>query len=323
MWCCRCSKVLTGFDALCLFLILTKHQEDHPFATYLNLLPVDYTIPLYCSIPLNSQYFTGWTEKLYSQQCADYFACKRRCSIVFELIEEEFGGKNYLDKWFPWAWATVNSRCIYKENTTDEHSFCNNWFGGQQDSASIALIPFLDMINHSSDSKISCKFNQKSKSFQLVQLDGCIHKGQEIFICYGPHNNARLFLEYGFILEQNPNDSVEFNPDDLKVLCDSGDISEKNWNALILSKITCSEWSKFLYGMDVEEFMLDAKVVNLALNCLNAYINFLKVEQPKKFSDSLPPYVQHCLRKLWENERYIISQCIEELQIACDNIVTA
>ncbi|KAG0423060.1 hypothetical protein HPB47_001153 [Ixodes persulcatus] len=31
---------------------------------------------------------------------------------------------------------------------------------------------------------------------------------EQVFISYGPHSNRRLFLDYGFVLPDNPNDVV-------------------------------------------------------------------------------------------------------------------
>ncbi|KAG0146805.1 hypothetical protein CROQUDRAFT_43866 [Cronartium quercuum f. sp. fusiforme G11] len=123
-----------------------------------------------------------------------------------------------------WGWLNVNTRCL--------------WFdlGCKRYIDNITLAPGLDMANHAVQSSVapvatphtltifsshprgpfasprsktllsSSKPTVRTKASSTV-----IHKkGDEIVFSYGPHGNATLWAEYGFVLNSsNPWDSIE------------------------------------------------------------------------------------------------------------------
>eukprot|EP00061_Rhincodon_typus_P013707 g40243.t1 len=84
-----------------------------------------------------------------------------------------------------------------------------------------ALAPYLDLLNHSPSAQvrkqahvqkasavvITAAFNQKTKHYEIRTVTKC-RRYEQVFICYGPHDNQRLLLEYGFLTNSNPHNVV-------------------------------------------------------------------------------------------------------------------
>ncbi|XP_031957043.1 SET domain-containing protein 4 isoform X2 [Corvus moneduloides] len=98
-----------------------------------------------------------------------------------------------------WAWCTINTRTIYMKHP---HREC---FSLEPDV--YALAPYLDFLNHSPNVQVKAAFNKQTRSYEIRTNSQC-KKYQEVFICYGPHDNQRLLLEYGFVAMDNPHSSV-------------------------------------------------------------------------------------------------------------------
>lgn len=50
--------------------------------------------------------------------------------------------------------------------------------------------------------------HEKVNGRYIVQAKRQIMQGEEVYVCYGPHDNARLLVEYGFTLPVNMNAKV-------------------------------------------------------------------------------------------------------------------
>lgn len=80
------------------------------------------------------------------------------------------------------------------------------------------LVPYVDILNHSS-SHGPVHYEVHDNMFQLVTTTA-YKKGSQVFNNFGTRPNERYFLTYGFVLEDNPNDTVHielgFEKDPLK-----------------------------------------------------------------------------------------------------------
>lgn len=98
-----------------------------------------------------------------------------------------------------WAWCTVNTRSVYMKLRRRQ---C---FSAEPDTC--ALAPYLDLLNHSPNVQVKAAFNEETRCYEIRAASSC-RRHEEVFICYGPHDNQRLLLEYGFVSTRNPHACV-------------------------------------------------------------------------------------------------------------------
>lgn len=55
--------------------------------------------------------------------------------------------------------------------------------------------------------QVEAGFNKETRRYEVKSVQGC-KKFQQVFINYGPHDNHRLLLEYGFVASGNPQSVV-------------------------------------------------------------------------------------------------------------------
>ncbi|KAJ2553671.1 hypothetical protein EV175_002858 [Coemansia sp. RSA 1933] len=109
------------------------------------------------------------------------------------------GGAYSVDDWrcYVWAWLAVNTRCIHLGQDI-----------GSRDT--IALAPFLDLLNHGKEAKVTTYFDLISRQFVIKTLTP-YKRGREVFISYGPHDNSFMLAEYGFVIAENPFQTLELD----------------------------------------------------------------------------------------------------------------
>jgi hypothetical protein len=72
------------------------------------------------------------------------------------------------------------------------------------------LIPYLDLLNHSSSVRVECRLS--STAYSLWQTSPSLvrmHVGQEVFISYGALSNDALLARYGMALMNNEHDAIK------------------------------------------------------------------------------------------------------------------
>ena len=164
------------------FLIRESLNECSSWKTYLKSLPTTYDVP----------YF-DLTQDL--QHCPSYL--KPHFQTQLDLVHRNFESTDFKDlALFAWAWFTVNTRGVYFKDGFDN----------------LALAPFLDMFNH--DPSVQVQSQVVKNSYVLI-AENDTPAEQQVFINYGPHDNLKLYLEYGFVLSQNPHDSIQLELEDL------------------------------------------------------------------------------------------------------------
>ncbi|XP_057401632.1 SET domain-containing protein 4 isoform X2 [Balaenoptera acutorostrata] len=188
--------------ALCAFLVSERHAGDRsPWKPYLEVLPKAYTCPVCLEPevvnllpkPLKAKAREQRTHvQEFISSSRDFLSSLQ--PLFSEAVESIFSYSALL-----WAWCTVNTRAVYRKCTPRQ---C---FSAEPDTC--VLAPFLDLLNHSPDAQVKAAFNEETRCYEIRTAVSC-GKHKEVLICYGPHDNHRLLLEYGFVSIRNPHACV-------------------------------------------------------------------------------------------------------------------
>ncbi|XP_068281407.1 SET domain-containing protein 4 isoform X1 [Nyctibius grandis] len=195
--------------ALCTFLIAEKHAgEKSLWKPYLDVLPKTYACPVCLERDVVSLLPEPLRRKAQEQRTMVhelYMSSKAFFSSLQPLFAENTGTV-FSYSALEWAWCTINTRTIYMKHSQRE---C---FSREPDV--YALAPYLDLLNHNPNVQVKAAFNEQTRSYEIWTNSQC-KKYEEVFICYGPHDNQRLLLEYGFVAIDNPHSSVCVSSDTL------------------------------------------------------------------------------------------------------------
>ena len=164
------------------FLIQESSKECSTWKTYLKSLPKTYDVPYFDLQNLN--HVPKYLKSIFQDQ-VDLVTRNFKISKICQDLNK-----------FAWAWFTVNTRGVYYEDGHDN----------------LALAPFLDMFNHDHSVQVQSKLIHGNYVL-IAENETCAN--EQAFINYGPHDNLKLYLEYGFVLPQNPHDSVQLRLEDL------------------------------------------------------------------------------------------------------------
>lgn len=130
----------------------------------------------------------------------------------------------------------------------------------------MALNPFADYFNHSSPP--TCTATYSSAGFEIGAVRSA-KKGEEVYISYGAHSNDFLLTEYGFVMDENENDSVSLDDVVMAKLVEGGKEEQVKdagfWGKYTLDKegvcyrtqvalrsliMTERRWERFVSGAD-------------------------------------------------------------------------
>ncbi|SCU98056.1 LADA_0H10286g1_1 [Lachancea dasiensis] len=115
-----------------------------------------------------------------------------------EHIYQEITSKVFDDELnLPWTSfpAFLWSHLVFLSRAFPEHILTP-----EVDPSSVILLPIVDLLNHSYNSKV--EWSNAHNSFSVTKLERT-REGQEIFNNYGGKGNEELLVGYGFVLEEN------------------------------------------------------------------------------------------------------------------------
>lgn len=198
------GKKLKAMEVLTIFLVYHKPlEETSPWRPYLESLPKSYTVPIYCS-KSEHELLPTFLKAFADQQEEDINACYIN---IKEIISQTLGRDTLCIDDVKWAWFTVNTRAVYLKNESPDPILL--------DDDKYALAPYLDLLNHTPNAQVTTGLNKKNNCYEIVTQ---VPYGpfEQVFINYGPHDNIRLYREYGFTVPNNPHNSVPVTLDDIK-----------------------------------------------------------------------------------------------------------
>ncbi|CAG8443056.1 2913_t:CDS:10 [Gigaspora rosea] len=147
---------------------------------------------------------------------------------------------------FLWSWLCVNTRCIYFEPFKSINCDVRE---------NIAIAPMLDFLNHNFDAKV--------------------------FINYGPHDNFKLLLDYGFTIPNNPFNYILLDDEFFKFNEEVENVISKKLNLLMKNGF---------YG----DYALHASQISFRL------LTALRLRFLRPINDISSQETQHLITK-WQN----------------------
>lgn len=197
----RHHRELAPIEVLTVFLISEKLRGcDSKWRFFIDSLPAAYTTPVFLGTKLLASLPHAMRRKVdiqVSKIRSTFLRLRTRLrSCVADDAKLSSLCENFSWKLFVWAWTAVNTRCIFVEYVSRRSLWENDH---------CALAPLLDCLNHHWKADIQTAI--VGFNFEIL-TNNTYEPGDQVFISYGSHDNRKLFLEYGFVLADNPNDVV-------------------------------------------------------------------------------------------------------------------
>lgn len=204
----RHHRELAPIEVLTVFLMSEKLRGcDSEWHFFIDSLPAAFTTPVFLGTKLLASLPDAMRRKADIQVS--------RIRSTFLRLQTLLGNcaasdgtlsslcENFSWKLFVWAWTAVNTRCIFIGHASRRSLWENDH---------CALAPFLDCLNHHWKADIQTAI--VGSNFEIL-TNNTYGPGDQVFISYGSHDNKKLFLEYGFVLADNPNDVVTITKEHL------------------------------------------------------------------------------------------------------------
>lgn len=134
---------------------------------------------------------------------------------------------------FIWAVSTVQSRAFRVDTGAGSCNAANAGDAtdlsalGSEGSGNFALLPGIDMLNHSTNCRSRLKYDDESDTFGIV-VHVEFEKDKEVFVSYGQKSNDDFLFFYGFVEGNNPADCITIRSSQVLRLGISGTHSDAN-----------------------------------------------------------------------------------------------
>lgn len=218
------NQSVTSQSLLAMYLLHLKHHRRK--MAYINTVPRSFSVPYFCVTDERNLIIGSIMEKIAKQQqtIQNDFESFAKCfgQMCCSHCDQKYFCDIFTLHEFEWAFFAVNSRSVYFSPDIvaqlQVQSELRVWL---TDDPTLALAPFLDLLNHSSEAETTVSFQITSASLRSARYElytaVSFQKYEQIFISYGALDNAKLLTEYGFFLPNNPNDFIEIDASEMCV----------------------------------------------------------------------------------------------------------
>lgn len=208
------KQLITSQSMLAIYLLYLKHHRRK--MEYINTVPSSFSVPYFCTTIERNHMIASIMEKVLIQQqiIQNDFECFVQCfgQMCCTHCKQKYLSDVFTLTEFEWAFFAVNSRSVYFSldivNQMHVPSRIRLWL---KDEPTLALAPFLDLLNHSNEAKTIVEYKITSSRHGQYGLRTVVpfKKYTQIFISYGTLDNTKLLTDYGFFLPNNSNDFIE------------------------------------------------------------------------------------------------------------------
>lgn len=215
-----CLDKLNGTVSIQLLLsvYLAYHRElggNSKWKPFLDSLPTSLTTPHFCNEPeLDCVPMVKYLVRKSIQEIMDAFTSSfSSCTLNGKKFTDLFAQQELLLMFF-----LVNSRCVYCDPRVIRNN-CKSNVAFLSDEPNMALAPFLDLINHSDTVETESNLYLDKKSAELryeLVTKSAMSGSRQLFISYGNHDNFKLLMEYGFIIDGNRHEKIDLSSDQIE-----------------------------------------------------------------------------------------------------------
>lgn len=189
-----------GFNPQYQLALVLLHEQalgaQSKWAPYIAMLPQELDTTLYFSEDemeeLKGSNVIALTEARRQQLRKNY---DEIFPFFFDSFPKVFDKKTFNFDNFEWALSTVWRRSFFVREKNDQ--------------TAAVFIPLLDRFNHG---PVETHFRLDEDADLLeITVKSAFKKGEQVYVSRGPKSNLELLLDFGYVLEENPNDNVALN----------------------------------------------------------------------------------------------------------------
>lgn len=216
------EKQITSQSLLALYVLYLKHTKQR--LEYISTIPDQFSVPFFCDDVEIMAMIPSIRNKIIDQReiinadfdCFQTHFREARCTCCDRIYFCDIFSKEQ----FEWSFFAVNSRSVYFNLEKISVKYIDSVRNLQKllkDEPTLALAPFLDLLNHSCTAGTGL-YIKNTDIEPLYQLYTKVPfpKYEQVFISYGTLDNVKLLTEYGFTIPNNQHDFIEIQRCDIE-----------------------------------------------------------------------------------------------------------